>query len=135
MGGTLTLSIQLEGNTMTPYLALNAIKQALSARDNDANRTWLSHIADARSKSPKSLKSWLADKPTVDMAQFRVNSAGQITSAWSPGRRSVTLKATQVLFDDSVRDFKGHTHLFHSDTVLIASDIWGDETSITVYVA
>lgn len=120
---------------MSAHLALNAIRQSLAASDHEVNQLWLERIKSARTERAVSFKNWLAGKSSVDMAQITVNPNNKITGSWLPGRRDVVIKSTYVTFDGSVRDFAGHTHLFHSEEVFISVSPFGDNLQISVYVA
>ncbi len=116
-------------------LALNAIRQALSASDHEINQLWLERIKSARTETPIAFKRWLTGKDSVDMAQITVNADNKITGSWLPGRRDVVIKSTYATFNGSIRDFAGHTHLFHSEDVFISASPNGDSLQISVYVA
>lgn len=117
------------------HLALNAIRQALAKSDHEVNQLWLERIKSARTETPIAFKRWLAGKDSVDMAQITVNAGNKITGSWLPGRRDVVIKSTYATFNGSIRDFAGHTHLFHSDDVFISVSPFGDSLQISVYVA
>ena len=121
--------------TIAPHLALNALRQALSARDTETNALWLERIKEARSATPVSLKRWLADKPSIELAQVTINADGKITGSWIPGRRDVSVRASSVIFDGSIQEFSGMRHLFHSDNVLIVESTWGDLIRLHIYAA
>ena len=117
------------------HTALNTIRQALSASDHETNQLWLERIKSARVERAVSFKNWLAGKDSVDMAQITVNADNRITGSWLPGRRDVVIKSTYATFNGSIRDFAGHTHLFHSDDVFISVSPFGDSLQISVYAA
>lgn len=117
------------------YLALNTIRQALAASNHETNQLWLERIKSARTEKAVSFKNWLAGKDSVDMAQITVNADNRITGSWLPGRRDVVIKSTYATFNGSIRDFAGHTHLFHSGDVFISASSFGDSLQISVYVA
>lgn len=60
-------------------LALNTIRQALSASDHEVNQLWLERIKSARVERAVSFKNWLTGKDSVDMAQITVNADNKIT--------------------------------------------------------
>ena len=88
-----------------------------------------------------SVKSWMQahDGQSIDTLQVNVSPQGVLTNAWNPGPRTLrsTMQATRFWFETggghSSREYAGMRLEAVSDTMLVASTLWGNTTQAMIY--
>lgn len=88
-----------------------------------------------------SVKAWMQahDGKNIDTLQVNVSPQGVLTNAWNPGPRTLrsTQQATRFWFEvgdeHSSREYAGMRLEAVSDTMLVASTLWGNTTQVMIY--
>lgn len=88
-----------------------------------------------------SVKAWMRahDGKNIDTLQVNVTRSGELINAWNPGPRLLrsTMQATRFWFEvgggHSSREYAGMRLEAVSDTMLVASTLWGNTTQVMIY--
>lgn len=88
-------------------------------------------VSDLPTERKGTMKSWFAGRTMTEVDTVQVDKRGKV---WAPGPRMVEARATMVLLDGSVSDYKGSRVVAADDDTLVIHNTNGFDT-VTIYRA
>ena len=88
-------------------------------------------VSDLPTERKGTMKAWFAGRTMTEVDTVQIDKHGKV---WAPGPRMVEARATMVLLDGSVSDYKGSRVIAADDDTLVVHNTSGFDT-VTIYRA